>query len=265
MSTKRPVRLALRPRIGAFAPDAVSTVVVDRARTVGGTSATGSLLYWSDTRFGSAFALPLHRHEGLETITIVLDGRSQHYDTGTGRWADLAAGDLQVMRAGTGLQHAERVVDAARVLQLMVDPGPALAAATPTYADHRLEAMPTRSPEQGVDVVHVLGGEAPAWSAGGLVIRRIRLSAHARVELDATPDRACVALVLGGAMTLGPSGSRDSGTDAPRATSTVLRDGDALDVSGAAGTRLVARETSELLVLTVPSAPTPFISREASS
>lgn len=237
MTTNAPRLLAVRPQRGGFAPDAVSTVLVSGSQAVGGGGATGPLLYWSDTRFGSAFGLPLHRHEALETITVVLDGRSQHYDTDSRRWFDLAAGDVQVMHAGTGLSHAERVVDAARVLQLMIDPGPRVAGAAPSYADHRADAMPIGAPAIGVETTQVIGVGAPATSAGDLAVRRLRLQPGARVDLGPTLGRAALLLVLGGAV----------GVEGLAAAADQV-----VDVGERDGTALTASASAEVLLLTAP-------------
>lgn len=53
---------------------------------------------------GAGFAM--HAHQGVEILSYVCRGRLAHADT-MGHGAALEAGDVQVMRCGTGVRHSE--------------------------------------------------------------------------------------------------------------------------------------------------------------
>lgn len=49
---------------------------------------------------------PWHPHRGIETVTIMLDGRVEHGDS-IGNAGSIGAGDVQWMTAGSGIVHQE--------------------------------------------------------------------------------------------------------------------------------------------------------------
>lgn len=83
---------------------------------------------------------PVHDHAGMDILTYVLSGHLRHQDN-LGHTAEIAAGEVQLMSAGTGITHAEMnasQTDRAHLLQIWLipdDPGGA-----PTYHQHALPA-----------------------------------------------------------------------------------------------------------------------------
>ena len=66
----------------------------------------GDLRVWNDDEIGPRSGFPPHGHADMEIITYVRTGAITHKD-GLGNEGRTAAGDVQVMTAGTGVQHAE--------------------------------------------------------------------------------------------------------------------------------------------------------------
>jgi redox-sensitive bicupin YhaK (pirin superfamily) len=66
----------------------------------------GSLRIWNDDEIAPNAGFPLHAHANMEIITYVREGAVTHRDS-LGNEGRTAAGDVQVMSAGTGIRHAE--------------------------------------------------------------------------------------------------------------------------------------------------------------
>ena len=80
----------------------------------------GPLLRVADDRLAPGASYGRHEHRAVDVVAVVLAGSLVH-DWGTG--ASMQAGDVAVLRAGTGLAHDERAGDGgARVLQCYLRP-----------------------------------------------------------------------------------------------------------------------------------------------
>ena len=68
--------------------------------------ALGNLYVWNDDAIAPGTGFPPHGHRDVEIITYVRKGYVSHRDS-LGNEGRTDAGDVQVMSAGTGIQHAE--------------------------------------------------------------------------------------------------------------------------------------------------------------
>ena len=113
---------------------------------------------------GAARGVPPHPHRGFEAITYLLSGRIAHRDSFGGS-GTLGPGDVQWMRAGSGLVHSEMPDDDFRrtggvlhAVQLWVNLPRADKMLPPEYRDIPAKDIP--SVHTDVARVKVIGGEA---------------------------------------------------------------------------------------------------------
>jgi redox-sensitive bicupin YhaK (pirin superfamily) len=142
----------------------------------------GALRVWNDDEIAPNSGFPPHPHRDMEIITYVRDGAITHKDS-MGNTGRTGAGDVQVMSAGTGVQHAEYNLEPeqTRLFQIWIEP------------DAR--------------------GGAPSWGAkpfpkGDRSGRFVTLASGRRVDEDALPIRAD-ARVLGATLKAGETVTYD--------------------------------------------------------
>src|SRR5215813_5076001 len=66
----------------------------------------GRIRVWNDDQIGAKSGFPPHPHRDMEIVTYVRTGAITHEDS-LGNKGRTAAGDVQVMSAGSGVRHAE--------------------------------------------------------------------------------------------------------------------------------------------------------------
>jgi quercetin 2,3-dioxygenase len=91
---------------------------LDRARM-----GWGAIRVWNDDTIAAHTGFDLHPHKDMEIVTFVRRGAITHEDS-LGNKGRTAAGDVQVMSAGTGILHAEynREDEATTLFQIWILP-----------------------------------------------------------------------------------------------------------------------------------------------
>ncbi len=67
----------------------------------------GALRVLNDDLIAPSMGFGTHPHDNMEIITIPISGLLKHKDSMGNSWEEVKAGEVQVMSAGTGIQHSE--------------------------------------------------------------------------------------------------------------------------------------------------------------
>ena len=82
-----------------------------------------NIFYWANAWTSSKKStIGLHPHQGFEICSFVLKGQINHYDTKQKKWILLNQGDVQIIRSGSGISHAEELMENSEIFQIWFDP-----------------------------------------------------------------------------------------------------------------------------------------------
>jgi redox-sensitive bicupin YhaK (pirin superfamily) len=158
----------------------------------------GPLRVINDDRVAPDRGFGTHGHRDMEILTWILDGELQHRDSlGTG--SVIRRGEVQIMSAGTGIEHSEfnpSPVEPVHLLQIWMIP--------------ERRGLPPRYDQQVVSLdpgaFYQIAGRRPGAGAvrvfQDVAVYVARLDAGQRVEHRLAPDRAAWLHVARGAVTL---------------------------------------------------------------
>ncbi|OYV24325.1 MAG: pirin [Rhodospirillales bacterium 20-58-10] len=153
-------------------------------------------------------AFGIHPHRGIETVTYVLDGAVEHFDS-IGNKSVVRVGDAQWMTAGRGIRHQENapVGTIAHTLQLWINLPAAQKMTAPRVQNLIGDAVPVRR-QAGVEIRVFSGqlGNAAAVTLNHVPVTMIegRLEAGVCFTHNLRADENAFVVVLSGAIEIGP-------------------------------------------------------------
>jgi quercetin 2,3-dioxygenase len=138
----------------------------------GGLYPYSNLFYWAHAWSDEGGLIGIHPHKVFEIMTFVLKGTLEHYDTKNQKWIPLKAGDVQIIRAGSGISHSEKMNPGSEMFQIWLDPDIQKTINMPaSYNDYSADSFPVTE-ENGMKVRTYKGENAPiTMEAPGVTIR----------------------------------------------------------------------------------------------
>jgi redox-sensitive bicupin YhaK (pirin superfamily) len=181
------------------AVDAIETVIVPRARDLGGFEVrralpsaarqmVGPFIFFdqmgpAEFLTGQGIDVRPHPHIGLATVTYLMSGRIHHRDSlGTDQW--ITPGAVNWMVAGQGITHSERTDGEARTTPQTL------------FGLQTWVALPKGREDDPAGFVHRAAGELPELEGEGKRVRLILGSAWGEAAPVATPSETFYADAL---------------------------------------------------------------------
>lgn len=136
-----------------------------------------NLFYWAHAWSEKGSTIGLHPHQGFEILSFVLKGEIEHYDTKNKTWLKLRTGDVQIIRAGNGISHAEKLLPGSSIFQIWFDPDLDKSITKPaTYNDYGSDTFPVEE-QDGYRIKVFKGEHAPVeMDTEGITIKQVTLN-----------------------------------------------------------------------------------------
>lgn len=198
-----------------------------------------------DVRPGEAKGASAHPHAGIETLTLLLEGRQTHKDS-LGNVTSMRPGEVQWMRAGRGVVHDESPDEQLRRegghvhgVQLWINMPKGGKHAEPAYRQVKASEIPTLTADEGRVVVRLVAGSlgdltGPITTSGAPFVVHASLRNGAPVELPAGRPAELGAYVMVGAARIGGDDRRIEAGQLARLTA-----GDLLEISAAGDSEIL--------------------------
>ena len=129
---------------------------------MGGQKPYSNIFYWAHAWTpGKKSIIGLHPHQGFEICSFILNGKIKHYDSKEKKWIGLAKGDVQIIRSGNGISHAEEICEKSEIFQIWFDPDISKSLKEEaTYDDYKNNSFPI-SKKEGIKTQILKGKGSP--------------------------------------------------------------------------------------------------------
>jgi quercetin 2,3-dioxygenase len=193
----------------------------------------GRLRVWNDDEVAPGTGFDPHPHREMEIVTYIREGAITHRDN-LGNEGRTAAGDVQVMHAGTGIVHAEYNREAAptRLFQIWIQPD--RHGVAPGWATRQFPKEGGLSVLASGRVQDAERGALPLNADAAVLAGTLRAGETASLEL--APGRGVYLVAASGSLTV-------------NGTQVGARDGVA--ITGEDDLAIVATEDTELVIVDV--------------
>mgnify|MGYP001455122525 FL=1 len=137
-----------------------------------------NLFYWAHAWTSSKKSMiGLHPHKGFEICSFVLKGNINHFDTKQNKWIPLSEGDVQIIRSGNGISHAEEIDKNSEIFQIWFDPDLKKSLQKEaSYDDYKSEVFKEKSSENKT-IKFIAGNNSPMrMDTEGILINEYKLN-----------------------------------------------------------------------------------------
>lgn len=196
----------------------------------------GVLRVLNDDCIAGGMGFGTHPHDNMEIITIPLEGTVAHRDS-MGNSGTIQRGEVQVMSAGTGIQHSEFNHEKAKDLKLLqIWLFPNKPSVTPRYDQL---VLPERKANEFQQILSPSSDDAGVWIHQNAWFNMIDLEAtnKATYALNAPETNGVYAFVISGEVTIAGQS---------------LKSRDGLGIWDVKDLELVAGTQAEILLMEVP-------------
>ncbi|SMO44626.1 pirin family protein [Solitalea koreensis] len=161
-----------------------------------------NLFYWAHAWARKTSTIPEHPHKAFEILSFVLEGEIDHYDNKLKSWVKLHAGDIQIIRAGKGISHAEKLYQGTSIFQIWFDPNFFKTIQTdPSYNDYHSDIFPIIDKNGFVRKILKGRGSPLQMESEGVEIEEIKFKAS-DVMMDLSPESIHSFFVLSGSLSI---------------------------------------------------------------